>query len=404
MNVILLNWSGAEGDPFTLFNKNLQARFTDVGCRSFVLEVTNHIENELLEIKKKWGRIDLVITHQGIYTNFKSKNNNNLWEELGVKLVSLSSDHPCHMPANHSEDNKYVLHTYCTTSFNKYANLYFKRYNPTLLLNTPAYFSKKINKYERGGEYFVFPKNLDSIDGILQTWKKYGDHLYKILSSITEEIKSDILSGSKRDHHDVANEFLENIEVSTDQYGIINFKFISDGLLNASDMSLELFHFIHGQIDKIYRNYFAEFVVRELKDFPLQINGRGWDSFFNFSKNHKYNNINDIADLDSQFYSKFGILDVVPVFDSGHDRIGRSIQHGSGFLSSCGLNYTQMLGTDKFEKLFFSGQKNQLVEKAARVIEEPSVHRELAVEFGEELQGNGSFEGFYLFLYEIYRS
>ena len=174
MNLILVNWSQGENDPFTYFNKGLKEKFEEQGCNVFIVEFNNDIAANIKRIQNHIP-INLAITHQGIGSSTKLNNPNvNIWEYFNIKLVALHSDHPSHAPSNHMEDSKFVVHAYSNPAFTKYSNKHTTRKYPAITIPVPSFFRRLNDAVEtkRRGKYFVFPKNLDDTKASLNKWKR----------------------------------------------------------------------------------------------------------------------------------------------------------------------------------------------------------------------------------------
>jgi hypothetical protein len=385
MNILILNWPSGENDPFSLFNAHLQRKLQDYGCQVDIITLDQTFGTELPKFIRK--RVDLALTWQGLGSGASlGDSGQNLWEKLEIPLVSLHGDHPSHMPDNHIVDNRFVKHVYTTPSFCRYSNKYFARLYPALFWIVPSFFSAH-EGHCREGDYFVLPKNLDNTAAIINGWKnslpsKVSEFLVDAAYAIIDEYKA----GDRIDHHQIIDSLL------TDSL----FAEIKTAL--ATTDAVPLFHRLHGTLDKIYRNAVSELVIKELWDFPLVVNGRGWDEFNkNQSPRHIYNSVGTASNGDRQFYSTYGIIDVMPCRDSMHDRTFRAISHGGGFLSNCQAEYLDDLGHE-FGALFYTGKPGELAELAESVVRNPEHHRELCVEFGRAFVAQWSFYSFYMSL------
>jgi len=402
MNIVLINWSGGENNPFSNMNQCYAEKLKDCGCTTKIIDTNDNFFTNFLTFQNQTGKIDLALTHQGIGTNWEMSSGQNLWEYFGIKLLSLCSDHPVHCPANHSADSKFIIHSYCLQSYTNFANRNPQRNFPAVFLEHPPllYESKKTERVDRSGDYFVFPKNIDSLDEIFEDWKKeFPQFVSDLLVNISEEIKHNFLAGDPLDHLNVIDNGLsnlKNIELHSKKEARLREQFFRKNSTDAIRC------FLHEKLDKVYRNCVSEFVASEMRDFPMHINGRGWDRIERTaSKKHTFNDVSKLKDLDFQFFSNYGVLDVVPVKDAGHDRIGRAMRYGTSFLSNCRVPWEASLGAP-FHELFYTGEVNDLKSKAEFVMRHPERHREMVLEYKEARRKNmGSFESFYNYIYSL---
>jgi len=388
MHIVLLNWSGGENNPFTFFNDEIKVKLMEYGCNVNIIELNDEFINNLCEIYKKL-RIDLVLTHQGFGTDYKiSQTNNSIWDILQIKIISLGSDHPCHNPNLNKTDSIYVLHTYCVRSYAEYANKHFKQINKSQFLGVPCFFNApNIANTPKVGDFFVFPKNIDDIESIYSRWSSsYHSDLASVLISVSEDVINEYQRVPPFDHHNIIDdslsrqeEFISKLKVYPEKYESIK-------------------HGIHSEIDKIYRNKASELVIKELRDLPLKINGRGWEKFhIGKSCNHEFDSFGEVKFGQHQFQSKYGIIDVVPFYEAMHDRTSRAITYKSGFLSNANIDFRDCNG-DPYNDIFFTGIAGNLRSLAEKVIEDPVNHINRCNEIGEICNKIEPFETFYRFL------
>jgi hypothetical protein len=383
MNIVLLNWKDGENDPFSYINSELKLRFEDHSCNVDIVSTEGELAQNIFLLDYQKG-IDAVIAHQGIGSNIRLASNGKLiWDDLKVCLICLHSDHPSQAPQNHTADSKYIFHTYCNKGHELYSNNMITRINPATHLPLPSFYHKRNNKTPRKGEYFVFPKNIDPIYLIFENWKKtLPDIFYISLRNASEAIIDNYKLGNPVNHQDL---IVKSIK-------ICDIELISKTSVNLNES--KIWHYIFQQTDKIYRNAASQLVVEELADFPLLINGRGWDYFSqNASKHHRFSNINLVKDADTQFNTLYGIIDVVPHKNSLHDRTLRAIAHSSGFLSNSQIDFNIELGKS-FPDIFYSGIRDNLRLKAENVINDPEYHINNCQEFGALHDSRYSFTNF----------
>ncbi len=391
MNILLLNWKQGENDPFTYFNQHLKMLFENHGSSVDILEVDGELGKNILDLLCH-KRIHIAITHQGIGSNYRLKDNNKLlWEEVGIRLVCLHGDHPSFAPSNHTVDSKYVTHTYCIPAFASYANKNFNLEHPAVFLPLPLMFSYAGKQYPRVDDFFVLPKNHDEIDLTFQNWQKdYPAPFSEFLINTAIQIRDNYLAGDILDHHEIIN---NNIHDEKNQ------QMMSGLNLHGNP---KIYHLLHGELDKIYRNSVSESIIEEMKDFPLVINGRGWEKFSKRKyKQHTFNEFGEVQYGEQQFYSAYGIIDVVSQRHCLHDRTMRALANRGGFLSNCTADFFDYRG-QPFTSLFYNGIRGVLRERAEAVMLNPKAHIERCSEFLTEIQRQHPFDHFYKFMYHQY--
>jgi hypothetical protein len=392
MNVILLNWSNGENDPITYFNKQLAIRFADFGVKSTIIEIDDNLGNNLMAAKN--NHADFAITWQGFASNIIRDGGTKIfWEEIELPLFCIHGDHPCHMLTNHSTDSDYVTHFYSSGSYASYANKYIPRKKPAIFYMLPNFFSRSSDPCHGSGDFFVFPKNLDDVTEAKALWSGgLPQTTSDFMLDAASEIERCYEEGDLIDHHEVIDKCL------TDEI------FQAIRLEMKIDDEQALFHMLHASLDKVYRNTVSQRVVQELNDFPLIINGRGWNRYrAKPSPHHEFHDFGTVEEGGKQFSSRYGIIDVVPTRHFLHDRSFRAIAIGSGFLSNSRYDFKNLMGSD-FRELFYSGKPGSLSDLAEQVMVDPRAHIERVREFGRCYDQMYSFYSFYLFMYSLVMS
>lgn len=391
MHIALLNWAGGENDPFTAINHELRRSLQAFGCEVTIVATDGELAQRLFVLNLS-HRIDGVITHQGICSNLRIRSNDRLiWDELGLHLLCLHSDHPALNPINHQADSAYVTHTYCVPHHVEFANASIPRSIPARFLAVPSFYLKREVVAGRKGDYFVFPKNVDTIRTMTDEWtSRFSGKLLSLLMEAANDQVSNYLAGEPVDHHTILDQRLTE-------------RLIGECMasLNLDDPA-KLRHWIHGWFDKVRRNIASEMVLRELAEIPLHIIGRGWDEYRQApSRFHKFSSLDVVSNGDFQFYSRFGIIDIVPNKMSLHDRTLRAIAHHGGFLCDSKLPF-DALGGGPYSDLFFTGSSGDLKSKAMAVIENPERHLERCRQFGNEMLKTVPFEHFCKYLQDLF--
>jgi hypothetical protein len=210
-----------------------------------------------------------------------------------------------------------------------------------------------------------------------------------VLLESSQAIIDNYKSGDLIDHHHVINSVVSSNQIDL----IID--------TNSNLTRAKVLHYIHQQTDKIYRNAVSELVIDELHDLPLHINGRGWERVIkNASKFHLFSEFNNVTEGDYQFYSNYGIIDVVPTRQSLHDRTLRALAHGCGFLSNSRQNFNDILG-DSFSSCFYSGIKHDLRSKAEFVMSNQEQHVNFSLQFRKAFENHLPFSDFISFIKRV---
>lgn len=370
MKIALLTWSAGENDPFTPFNQTLSDEFLKCGRETILVPLDNQLINRLEELKI--SGIDFAITWQGLGSRIARDNSNMcIWDELDIPLFCMHGDHPSQMPANHYALASHVRHLYTASSFNIFANRHFKRLHPAQMIKPPVLNRKEIDS-ALDGNYFVLIKNLDDTFNTLQEWqKKIPSSILKILMNCALEIMDSLQNRAATDHHALIDEILttEGVEIPG-----------SDGKNDT------LFYWMHQELNKFYRNVLSEHIISELKDIPLKVFGRGWDRHASSSnKLHNFHAPLRADESESLYYSRYGIVDVAPSFDTLHDRTLRAIACKSSFIIGSNWPHANLL-TSKPENIFFNSLNGNLTHRAMQIIDNPQKHHEQCIEFSENYQ------------------
>lgn len=374
MKIALLTWSEGENDPFTPFNQTLKDEFAQCGREAVLVKIDQEMVGELWKLKQTG--LDFAVTWQGLAVNaVGSDSDKSIWDEWQIPLFCIHGDHPSQMLENHNSCSKYVRHLYGVSSFAHYANRHINRDKPALMFKMPFLNQKKI-KTALTGDYFVFAKNLDDTLTILESWRnRFPPQLVNLLTSCAILITESLQNNSITDHHALIDEVLNNENLSV---------LVKLNIGWADEVAV--FHWIHQELNKFYRNILAEQILTELKDIPLRIYGRGWERYSAIRNSmHEFHAPMLAKDSEELYYSNFGIVDVAPTFDAIHDRTLRAMACQGGFLIGSNWPHAELVGDTKRD-LFFDSRPGQLLKRCEHVMNDPNGHHEKCIDFSMNYQ------------------
>ena len=370
MRIAILNWSGGENDPFTYYSRQLQRQLVALGHSAQLLPLDESLGRVLLPQHRR-APYDLAFTWQGLGSAIRpAGESRTLWELLGIPLVCLQGDHPCYMPPNHEQSSRHLLHFYPCPSFARDANRLIPRDWPGIEFEPPNYVVDRPPPANYEGDYFVFPKNLQPVEELREQWRaRYDTSWNALLAAGADEIIRAFHAGNRVHHQELILDLLPAPIPSQVRAG-------------GADPAVAALVFELGrELDRVYRNTAAAFVIDTLAHVPIRVNGRGWERFAaRGNPNHQFYPFGSVADGAAQFSSAYGILDVAPVRDLLHDRVWRAMRHGCGFLSGTAWREGEPIH-DGFADLFFSGNADELASKAEQVMRDPAAHRQRTADF-----------------------
>ncbi len=388
MYVVLINWDGGDNDPFTVFNATLAGYLEACGKLTKTIQLTNNSwPSEILNLKSEG--IDFVFTWQGLGTSvLAGPEKKNVWDILQVPLICYHGDHPCRMPSNHALDRSYCAHLYNTSEFSRYANKHFRRVSSTISLPCPV-LSTDVRLGSREGDFFVLVKNVTPPAATESRWKRdLPERLFSFYMSAAEMLKYHLTKEPQTDFHAVLDELIVT-QCFDELY---------------AEKNVGAHHFFHAQLDGYIRDAKTESVYRKLKDFPVHIFGAGWDSYAaSGSKHHRFFSGKTMANSQSLYYSKYGIIDISPSTTGLHDRTLRAMQNETPFLISASMP-SFLVNKEKYDSLFYSCIGDDLCDKCEAVMADPDGHTELARNFSHEFQSRVDPSDFVLRLDSVSRS
>lgn len=382
MQAVLLNWSGGDNDPFSVFNDALASILDGCGRRVTTVDLDDpEWWKQLIHLKEEG--VEFVLTHQGLGTRAViGEPERSLWDHLEIPLISIHGDHPSHMPANHALDSRYCAHLYGAREFALYANRHLRRKTPATVVRAPI-LCRDLPLGERHGDYFVFLKNIRPPEEMEAEWKEALDpDTYRIFMAAAETLRGALAREDYLEFHAVVDQVLEGENWM-------------DGHLAPGTHP---FHILHSRMDLYARVWKSLQVVEALRDLPLQIHGSGWDRYAKqASPSHRFFRGQKMAYNQSRYYSAYGILDVTSSRTGLHDRTERAMRNETPFLTSAYLP-DLLPDMDRFDGAFYRFNGNDLREKAEAIIADPEAHAERCREFSHRYQ---TLANPYLFVKEL---
>ena len=378
LTVVILNWSSGENDPFSVFSAAMQRHFQARGRNVEVIEIAADDWPVRLTELARDGGVEFAFTWQGQGSDTALvKSGRSLWEHLGIPLICVHGDHPSHMPENHALESLWCIHLYNNAEFARYSNRYFRRRRGASVIDIPQLHHEH-RRQQRVGDYFVFAKNVDHPQDTETLWReRLGTPLFDVYMRAAEDVKARIAREAYLDIHDALDDAV-----------------IQHGLEAVSPaVNLAAHHRFHRLLDLYLRAHKSIAVVTAARDFPLRIYGRGWDRVARSAPpHHVFEPGRNMADSQSLYYSRFGIIDVSPS-KVLHDRTRRAMVNGTGFLSSASLE-DSFPDIRRFEALFYSFQPNVLAQRCAAVVRDPEAHAEAAQTFADAYHTRFQFAHF----------
>lgn len=369
MSIVIINWRGGENDPFSYFSTCMKQEFERMGRPTQIVDLDSSTVRKLAELNN--NRIDFVILWQGLGLQIGATGASpaTVWDQLKVPVICYHGDHPCHMPVNHQAISPWVQHIYGAASFAMFANTYISRERSATFFPAPALFPDGV-KGQFAGDFFVLPKNLDDLDSTLDSWRRASQHqVASFLLGAADAIIGEFRNGNRTNHHDIID-------------GMLNAEVMAALCEDLGNSEAAVRMHIHMLLDKVHRNVIAEHIVKDLKDVPLKIYGRGWERFrLTQSRFHEFLAFDTMSDNAFQYASRYGILDAAPIHDSLHDRTLRAMSNQSGFLMGSHWSYETFLGGDDYSDLFFDGAADALRARAEHVMQSPEAHRARCCDF-----------------------
>jgi hypothetical protein len=362
MKIGIINWKEGETDPFTVFSLTLREEFEKWGREVVIIPYAKEIGTHLPAARAQG--LDFVVTWQGLGSRLRRDGAEVcLWDEWQLPLFCLHGDHPCQNPANHFAGSRYVRHFYSAASFTRYANRHFPRVHAGLTFKVPL-LHRRQRAPELSGDFFVFAKNITEPTVTIERWRQQmPPPLLQVMMDCAEVVRSGLSKGQVIDPHAALDEILAAAPW---------FRLEPRPGPDANSQ----FHFLHHEVNMLYRNLLAVNVLAELKDVPLRVVGRGWERYAARAPAcHTFAPPRTVANSEDLFLSRWGIVDVAPAPDSLHDRTLRSLAREGAFLSGSNLAFANGIADD-CGPLFFDAAPASLRSRAEQVMQDPAGHRE----------------------------
>jgi hypothetical protein len=377
MQVVILNWSGGENDPFSVMNETLRQHFRACGKNVAVVELArDDWWPRLLELAPLG--VELAFTWQGLGSGVTmTEKGESIWEHLRIPLVCVHGDHPSHMPGNHQLESRYCFHLYTNAEFARYSNRHFRRLRGASVIDIPQLHRERPLS-GKAGDHFVIAKNLDDPVETEQRWRETLDkRTYDAYMAAAESVKGLLAKQPYVELHEVIDDIVER-----------------DGIdwLSASGSS-GAHHAYHSELDFYVHSHKTAWVVTQLRDVPLRICGRGWDRLArSASRVHVFEAGRPMAQSQPLYYSRYGIIDISPA-KGLHDRTRRAMVNGTGFLSSANLE-DSFADIARYGQLFYDFTGEDLRAKCAAVMQAPEEHATVARSFADRYHDRFHFRQF----------
>ena len=358
MNILLLNWTGGNNDPFTFGMTALKHELQLQGKQVTIVDIEDpKWRSEVVELMQEG--VEYAISNQGLASNFKVQAENegetNLWDFLKVPLICIHADHPCHNPVYHLSDSRYCAHLYVDRDFARYSNKHFRRRYGAITIQTPTIFDEAPeDKFQ--GDHFVLMRNMQPTAQRMANWESFGPHLSAPLALTAQQINDELGDRNSIDIHAILDERLIALGVA-------------EKLVNSV-----AFHCLHAEIDMYYRNYKTEMLIKKLSDFPIHIHGAGWSDIPQ-SKAHKFLPGRNAADSKPLYYSNYGILDISPSTFL-HDRTIRAIHNNTSFLTDSQVPRVFSSSSNERSDMFYHVADDSLCNRLEAIVQNPKAHRE----------------------------
>lgn len=384
MRIAIISWSGGTNDPFTYFSDCLRRQIEALGHAVHLVPFDEAMGHALHALHST-APIHLAFTWMGLGSSLcPAGMTKTLWELLDIPLVCIHGDHPCYAPPNHQRTSRHAIHLYPCRSFAEAADRLIGGDWPALVEPLPNFFTPPEAAGTFTGDFFVFPKNLQHIEDLRASWRqRFNGPFLALLLDAAEAIGKAFHQGRLFDHHEVLLDAFP-AEIGAAVRG------------HRSDHALrQILVALGAELDRVYRNTAAAFVLDTLPDVPIRVFGSGWERHAaRGNPRHEFCPGQPLSDGRAQFDSAFGIIDVAPIFDLIHDRTFRAMRHGAGLLSCSGWRVGEPI-REEFNALFFSGDAVGLQARVAEVLRNPSAHRQRVADFSRAYDGVFPFRDYF---------
>lgn len=369
MIVLGLTWSSGDNNPFDFAFEQLKLHYRSVGKEFMIIDIAT--DTWINSAMKLFGQgVEYAYCSQGLAADknviLKDGRSVNLWEYFKIPLICWHADHPSYMPTNHSIENNYIHHVYIDPEFSLFSNKHFRRKFGAISMQPPNLLSEA-NLREFSGKHFSLIRNYVPLEHIKNRWLSMFDDRYrKILYDVEDIITCKLSTDGFCNMHSELDDVLDQHQ-----------------LLIAERGSQILFHLLHNQIDRSYRNKKTALVVKSLCDYPLRIYGAGWDQM-HLSKYHQHFQGMDAKSSQALYYSEYGIIDISPM-NFMHDRSLRAIHNQTAFITDA-KNPLTSLQNNEFNSIFYDLSSTHLINACELVMKNPKQHLKKCIEFSKAYQ------------------
>jgi len=265
----------------------------------------------------------------------ENSNSKNIWEFFNVPLLKWHGDSPAYLPERHNWKCWIALQSCAITRI----------IQPFVLYDTPIL---NINRKQRLLGKLVFFKTGGDINEMIARWKqKLPNTICKLLENMCETLTSKYMQSSVVLIGDLVANFLKERGIS-------------------EQISPPLFHFLATQLDDYFRRIRSTLVANSLLDFPVIIQGRGWEHIDFSNAKANYMPPRSYVDSTDIFLNQFGIIDMSPnTSSSPYDRIWRAAGSHSLCITNKQTWFNKFLG---FENLSYEFNKESIQETIHNIL------------------------------------
>ena len=266
--------------------------------------------DRLRDILTRDGGAAFALTMSGVGTQLTVDGGRLLWEHLQLPLFNWNCDHPCYFPPRHIINSRYLLHGYV---FPDHAHYNIEYLNPTgvaytahLAMPQRRCFTDAPLPLARRNGRLLFLKSGQDTNVIEARWRRTVPLCRDIMFEAAEAL-----------FHATTRDFAPAIRAIGERHGLV--------LHPSNAIALDLIH----EVDAYIRFKRANMVVQAMRDYPVDVQGVGWDWFSWDGAKARYLGPAPCAATMAILPAYLGALSINPLVDlSVHDRVFHAIAAG----------------------------------------------------------------------------